>query len=252
MCVPAQATSYVRAAGLQILTHDTSVPPSAGCAEGNTSRLTRTVGKDSRSRMSCDEGTGKSLAPPIKVKPRPPPSPPTDGQDFQQSRSSGGRSSQCSRSHSRGRSRSRSRSRSRGGARRYKSGSRSRSRSSYTGRQQQPSGVSVSSKKSGSITWADTVRGGPAEVLSGSLPEHAKSAREISQLKRENTAIRETINRLMSEIAEIKNARNQRPQSAAACIADTMPLPIEVHSTEAGDSSSEGQKALKKRAIAYE
>lgn len=181
-----------------------------------------------------------------------PPSPPTDGQDFQQSRGSGGRSRRRSRSHSRGRSRSRSRSRSRGGARRYKSGSRSRSRSRSTGRQQQPSGVSARSKKSGSVTWADTVRGGPAEVLSGSLPEHAESAREISQLKRENAAMKETINRLMSEIAEIKNARNPPPQPAAACVADTMPLPMEVHSTKAGDSSSEGQSAPKKRAVAYE
>ncbi|KAH8034846.1 hypothetical protein HPB51_003133 [Rhipicephalus microplus] len=170
------------------------------------------------------------------------------GQDFQQSRGSGGRSRRRSRSHSRGRSRSRSHSRSRGGARRYKSGSHSRS----TGRQQQPSGASARSKKSGFITWADTVRGGPAEVLSGSLPEHAESAREIFQLIRENAAMKETINRLMSEIAEIKNAKNPQPQPAAACVADTMPLPMEVHSTEASDSSSEGQSAPKKRAVAYE
>ncbi|KAH8019014.1 hypothetical protein HPB51_015640 [Rhipicephalus microplus] len=174
-----------------------------------------------------------------------------DGQDFQQSRGSGGRSRRPSRSHSRGCSQSRSRSRSRGGARRYKSGSHSRSRSRSTGHQQQPSGVSARSKKSGSITWADTVRGGSAEVLSGSLPEHAENTCEISQLKRENAAMRETINRLMSKIAQIRKARNPPPQPAA-CVAETMPLPMEVHSTQDGDSSSEGQSAPMKRAVAYE
>ncbi|KAH7936338.1 hypothetical protein HPB52_021544 [Rhipicephalus sanguineus] len=69
---------------------------------------------------------------------------PTDGQNFRQSRGSGG----PSRSHSR----SRSRGRSRGGGRRYKSGSHSRSRSRSTGGQQQPTGVSARSKKTGSLT----------------------------------------------------------------------------------------------------
>ncbi|KAH8033419.1 hypothetical protein HPB51_012275 [Rhipicephalus microplus] len=54
-----------------------------------------------------------------------------------------------------------------------------------------------------SITWADMVRGGPAETT-------------------------------------------------ATCVADTVPLPMEVHSTEAGDSSSEGQSTPKKRAVADE
>nr|XP_037286030.1 serine/arginine-rich splicing factor 6-like [Rhipicephalus microplus] len=149
----------------------TNVPPSAGCVVGSTSRLTRTVGKDSRSRKSCDERGWKKPRTTDQGQATAPPSPPMDGQYFQQSRASGGRSRRRSGSHSRGRSRSKSRSRSRRGARRYKSGSRSRSPSRSTGRQEQPSGVSARSEKAGSVTWADTVRGVPADALSGSLPE---------------------------------------------------------------------------------
>lgn len=162
-----------------------------------------------------------------------PPSLPTDGQNFRQLHGSGG--------PSRGRSRSRSRSR-----------GRSRSRSRSTGGQQQPTGGSARSKKTGSLTWADTVQGGPPEVVSGSLPEHAGSAREIAQLKCENAKMRETINRLMSEIAEIKKARNPPPQPTTAPTLEAAPQPMEVHGSEEGSSSSNGQSAPKKRAVAYE
>ncbi|KAL1485695.1 hypothetical protein MTO96_031783, partial [Rhipicephalus appendiculatus] len=149
------------------------------------------------------------------------------------------------------------RSRSRGGSRgggRYKSGSRSksrsRSRSRSAGVKQQPTGVSARSKKTGSLTWADKVRGGQPEVVSGSLPEHAESAREIAQLKLENAQMRETINRLMSEIAEIKHARNPPPQPAAAYALEAAPQPMDVHGSEAGSSSGNGQSTPKKRAVA--
>ncbi|KAH7956806.1 hypothetical protein HPB52_012800 [Rhipicephalus sanguineus] len=180
-----------------------------------------------------------------------PPSHPTDGQNYRQSRGSGGPSRSHSRSPSRSRGRSQSRGGSRGGERRYRSGSRSRSRSRSTGGQQQPTGVYARSKKTGSLTWADTVRGGPPEVVSGSLPEHAESAREIAQLS-ENAKMRETINRLMSEVAEIKNARNPPPQPANAYTLEAAPQPMEVHGSEEGSSSSNGQSAPKKRAVAYE
>ncbi|KAL1481590.1 hypothetical protein MTO96_034368 [Rhipicephalus appendiculatus] len=62
--------------------------------------------------------------------------------------------------------------------------------------------------------------------------------------------MRETINRLMSEIAEIKHARNPPPQSAAAYALEAAPQPMDLHGSEAGSSSGNGQSAPKKRAVA--
>ncbi|KAL1475135.1 hypothetical protein MTO96_037505 [Rhipicephalus appendiculatus] len=56
----------------------------------------------------------------------------------------------------------------------------------------------------------------------------------------------ETINRLMSHIAEIKPARNPPPQPAAAYALEAAPRPMEVHGSEAGSSSSNGQSAPKR------
>ncbi|KAL1476557.1 hypothetical protein MTO96_018396 [Rhipicephalus appendiculatus] len=64
--------------------------------------------------------------------------------------------------------------------------------------------------------------------------------------------MRKAINRLMSEITEIKHARNQPPQTAAAYALETAPQPMEVHGNEAGSSRSNGQSAPKKRAVACE
>ncbi|KAH7968428.1 hypothetical protein HPB52_008307 [Rhipicephalus sanguineus] len=102
------------------------------------------------------------------------------------------------------------------------------------------------------LPGTDTVREGPPKVVSGSLPERAESAREIAQLKSENAKMRETINRLMSEISEIKNARNPPPQPANAYTLHAAPQLMEAHASEEGSSSSNGQSAPKKRAVAYE
>lgn len=56
----------------------------------------------------------------------------------------------------------------------------------------------------------------------------------------------------MSEIAEIKNARSPPPQPANAYTLEAAPQPMEVHGSEEGSSSSNGQSAPKKRAVAYE
>ncbi|KAL1480663.1 hypothetical protein MTO96_050831 [Rhipicephalus appendiculatus] len=70
----------------------------------------------------------------------------------------------------------RSRGVSRGGGR-YLSGSSYKSRSRSAGGQQQPACVSARSKKTGSLTWGDTVRGDSPEVLSGSLLSTLKRVR---------------------------------------------------------------------------
>lgn len=64
--------------------------------------------------------------------------------------------------------------------------------------------------------------------------------------------MRESINRLMCEIAEIKNSITPPPQPAAASALEAAPQSMEVPSSEAGSSSSSGQSAPKKRAVAYE
>lgn len=64
--------------------------------------------------------------------------------------------------------------------------------------------------------------------------------------------MRETINRLMFEIVEIKNARSPAPQPAAASALEAALQAMEVPSSDAGGSSSSGQSAPKKRVIAYE
>ncbi|KAH7936337.1 hypothetical protein HPB52_021543 [Rhipicephalus sanguineus] len=64
--------------------------------------------------------------------------------------------------------------------------------------------------------------------------------------------MRETINRLMSKIAEIKKSRNPPPQPANAYTLEAAPLPMEVHGSDEGSSSSNGQSAPKKRAVDYE
>ncbi|KAL1436306.1 hypothetical protein MTO96_049819 [Rhipicephalus appendiculatus] len=84
----------------------------------------------------------------------------------------------------------------------------------------QPENVDMSGKKAGSLSWADRVKTSQ-KVVSGSLPQHANgverhqsaaqstsvstdSSSEITPLKRENALMKETIQKLMLEIADIK------------------------------------------------
>ncbi|KAL1469621.1 hypothetical protein MTO96_040975 [Rhipicephalus appendiculatus] len=98
------------------------------------------------------------------------------------------------------------------------SASSSKSRSRSAGGQQQPAGVSAISKKTGSPTWGDTIRGDSPEA-------NVKTA-------------------------EIKHARNSSSPRATYAF-KTTPQPMKGHESEAG-SSSNGQSTPKKRAVACE
>lgn len=77
-------------------------------------------------------------------------------------------------------------------------------------------------------------------MMSRSLPEHDDSLEKITRLERENAAMRENINRLMAEIAEIKGARNSQP--TATINAEILEVPMA--------EGSDGSRPPKKRAIA--
>ncbi|KAH6936791.1 hypothetical protein HPB50_022306 [Hyalomma asiaticum] len=137
---------------------------------------------------------------------------------------------------------------------RSRPGSRGRSRSLSSPRfssrgPSQPANVDVPTNQAGAVSWASTVKGSQ-KVTSGSLPEHdnrldnqnsasTASTREITQLKRENALMKETIQKLMLEIAEIKKKNN------GTATQSSQPEASPVRNDDSDDAP-----ASKKRAIA--
>ncbi|KAH7940931.1 hypothetical protein HPB49_008166 [Dermacentor silvarum] len=124
------------------------------------------------------------------------------------------RSRSRERSRSRGRTRSRTVSRSRSGSRvRYKSRSRSGSRGRQGSRAQPSSGPQSSSTGCGrqpTLVWADLVRPKPGAntwaapaARNDPPPEQARDA-EVIRLRKANDDLKNTINRLVNEMADIK------------------------------------------------
>ncbi|KAH7967236.1 hypothetical protein HPB49_023719 [Dermacentor silvarum] len=133
------------------------------------------------------------------------------------------RSRSRERSRSRGRTRSRTVSRSRSGSRvRYKSRSRSGSRGRQGSRAQPSSGPQSASTGCGrqpTLVWADLVRPKPGANTGAAPaprndppPEQARDS-EVIRLRKENDDLKNTINRLVKEMAEIKKltASNRSP-----------------------------------------
>ncbi|KAL1445958.1 hypothetical protein MTO96_044736 [Rhipicephalus appendiculatus] len=116
-----------------------------------------------------------------------------------------------SRSNSRGRVKDRSKLRSTSG-----SSSRSRSRG--------PRSRISFKDPPGSRTWADCVRGSTEKVTGGPSPEHYSV--KLSQLEKENAAMRSIIQQLRTEIAELKKSSKSHAQPGV--IVTDSPQPMEV------------------------
>ncbi|KAH7975152.1 hypothetical protein HPB49_024443 [Dermacentor silvarum] len=158
-----------------------------------------------------------------------------------QRRSSHSRSRSRERSRSRGRTRSRTVSRSRSGSRvRYKSRSRSGSRGRQGSRAQPSSGPQSASTGCGrqpTLVWADLVRPKPGANTGAAPaprndppPEQARDS-EVIRLRKENDDLKNTINRLVKEMAEIKKLVSNASGNDAAVRASETPVPAPVDGT---------------------
>lgn len=192
---------------------------------------TRSPSPDQRNRDASNAGqAGPDGRPDKECRPS------SKGRRGSRSRSRGRRRSRGpSKRHSQGRSKGRSTS-----SVRFESRSHSRSRSRSKGRQLHQQ--SSAAYKGDLSSWADRVRGGPIEVTSGSLPEHDDHFSKIKKLEQENARMKDTIAKLMAEIAEIKNARNAQPPATVTIEAMEVPMA----------ESSDECRPQKKRAIARE
>ncbi|KAL1471759.1 hypothetical protein MTO96_039753 [Rhipicephalus appendiculatus] len=135
---------------------------------------------------------------------------------------SGGLPRWRSRSRSRGRSRSRSRSISRDhSVSRNRSASRgqSASKSNPTPSVSRTSTAAVSDdgrkRKKPTLSWADRVKGsaGSTTVSDSREPEQTRDVNELEKLRKENETLKATIERMASEIAEIKNLALRHAQA---------------------------------------
>lgn len=158
-----------------------------------------------------------------------------------QRRSGRSRSRSRERSRSRGRTRSRTVSRSRSGSRvRYKSRSRSGSRGRQGSRAQPSSGPQSASTGCGrqpTLVWADLVRPKPGANTGAAPaprndppPEQARDS-EVIRLRKENDDLKNTINRLVKEMAEIKKLVSNASGNDAAVRASETPIPAPVDGT---------------------
>ncbi|KAH7946410.1 hypothetical protein HPB49_024550 [Dermacentor silvarum] len=151
------------------------------------------------------------------------------------------RSRSRERSRSRGRTRSRTVSRSRSGSRvRYKSRSRSGSRGRQGSRAQPSSGPESASTGCGrqpTLVWADLVRPKPGANTGAAPaprndppPEQARDS-EVIRLRKENDDLKNTINRLVKAMAEIKKLVSNASGNDAAVRASETPIPAPVDGT---------------------
>ncbi|KAH7952085.1 hypothetical protein HPB52_018233 [Rhipicephalus sanguineus] len=138
---------------------------------------------------------------------------------------SGEHSRRLPRSRSRGRSGSRGRSVARD---RSISSSRSSSRGRSASGSHRAPGSSQSStatvtddsrrRNKPTLSWADKVKGsaGSATISNSREPEQTRHENELEKLRKENEALRATIDRMASEIAEIKNLALRHAQAPEA------------------------------------
>ncbi|KAL1441621.1 hypothetical protein MTO96_008580 [Rhipicephalus appendiculatus] len=98
----------------------------------------------------------------------------------------------------------------------------------------------------GQPTWADRVRGDVIgkQVTRGLPPEHENT--RLAQLERENEMMKNTIAKLMAEIAEIRRGRGELSSSADKQMAESVPTERPVA------ADCEAERPAKKRAIAGE